>query len=156
MKSPLGNMICTIVFFAGVVACTSMGTGVGNTRNGAVHANFAWQSTGDRAGTLNAEVSNGQRYAGPYFQVTTDSRIETLTPLWNGWNSRWEAWGPQPDTAFITHYTGKVVANLENADGDHMRCHFRLMRPSEGMAGGGQGACQLPSGETIDATFAHS
>jgi hypothetical protein len=37
-----------------------------------------------------------------------------------------------------------------------MRCHFHLMHPQHGMAGGGAGECQLPSGQTIDATFANS
>ncbi|MFH8654723.1 hypothetical protein ACH37Y_18655 [Sphingomonas paucimobilis] len=45
-----------------------------------------------------------------------------------------------------------MLANLTGADGQ-MRCHFRLMRPSAGMAGGGQGRCQLPGGTIIDATF---
>jgi hypothetical protein len=34
-----------------------------------------------------------------------------------------------------------------------MRCRFTLVRPETGMAGGGQGQCQLPSGGEIDATF---
>jgi hypothetical protein len=35
-----------------------------------------------------------------------------------------------------------------------MRCHFHLVRPASGMADGGQGQCQLPSGKTIEAAFA--
>jgi hypothetical protein len=35
-----------------------------------------------------------------------------------------------------------------------MRCDFRLMRPSSGMAGGGMGQCQLPTGVIINAQFA--
>jgi hypothetical protein len=34
-----------------------------------------------------------------------------------------------------------------------MRCHFTLMSPSYGMAGGGLGQCQLPSGTLINAQF---
>jgi hypothetical protein len=34
-----------------------------------------------------------------------------------------------------------------------MRCKFQLAHPSDGMAGGGSGQCQMPGGETIDATF---
>ncbi|MDB6100768.1 MAG: hypothetical protein JWO52_767, partial [Gammaproteobacteria bacterium] len=48
---------------------------------------------------------------------------------------------------------GKVVANLSAPDGLHMRCNFQLVHPSDGMAGGGRGQCQLPKGNTIDATF---
>lgn len=148
-----------VAALCGMAACASMGTGVGSTRSGDVHASFSWKSSDDRTGTLDASISDGKSYSGPYFQVTGESQIETLAPLWSGWNNRWHGWmdwGPEPTPAFIVHYTGRVVANLEDAAGDHMRCHFRLVRPAEGMAGGGQGACQLPSGQTIDATFQRS
>ncbi|MEA3003178.1 MAG: hypothetical protein QOH81_1966 [Sphingomonadales bacterium] len=52
----------------------------------------------------------------------------------------------------MTHYTGRVPANLEGPGG-RMRCRFTLMRPSVGMAGGGQRRCQLPNGTIIDADF---
>jgi hypothetical protein len=55
----------------------------------------------------------------------------------------------------MTHYSGKVVANLSAPDGKHMRCTFQLVHPSDGMAGGGAGGCQMPSGKGIDATFPH-
>ena len=54
--------------------------------------------------------------------------------------------------AFLTEYTGKVVANLAGPRG-HMRCRFNLIRPSAGMAGGGEGRCQLPDGTIINAEF---
>ena len=34
-----------------------------------------------------------------------------------------------------------------------MRCNFALARPISGMAGGGIGECQLPSGTIIHAQF---
>ena len=55
--------------------------------------------------------------------------------------------------SFITHYTGRVVANLSAPSGVHMRCNFQLASPDAGMAGGGAGQCQMPDGKTIDATF---
>lgn len=142
---------------AGAIAgCTTMGTGMGSVRGGDTRATFQWQSTDDRTGTMNASLSTGDQYNGQFFQVTRDTRIDTLGPLWAGWGPGWRGWrywGPAPDTAFITHYSGRVVANLANAGGDRMRCHFQLMHPDRGMAGGGEGQCQLPSGQTIDATF---
>lgn len=148
-----------LALLGAVAACTTMGTGVGNARNGGdVNANFAWKSTDDRTGTLTANLSNGDSFSGPFFQVTQDTRVETLAPLWNGWGRPWRGryWGPYPDSAFVTHYSGRVVANLADGAGEHMRCHFTLMHPQNGMAGGGAGECQLPSGQTIDATFANS
>ena len=52
----------------------------------------------------------------------------------------------------VTHYSGQVLANLQGPGG-FMRCDFRLMRPSAGMAGGGAGSCQLPTGTIINAQF---
>jgi hypothetical protein len=57
------------------------------------------------------------------------------------------------EDSFVAHYTGHVVANLSGPDGQRMRCQFRLLRSGQGMKGGGQGQCQLPSGETIHAEF---
>jgi hypothetical protein len=48
---------------------------------------------------------------------------------------------------------GHVLANLAGPDGKRMRCEFQLLRASEGMKGGGEGRCQLPSGKTIKADF---
>ena len=159
MSTVRPSVLGLLVVLGGIAGCTTMGTGVGSTRNGDVHANFAWKSSDNRTGTLDADLNDGKRFSGPYFEVTRESRMETLAPLWAGWNGRWHGWsywGPEPSTEFITHYSGRVVANLEDADGDRMRCHFRLIRPAQGMAGGGEGACQLPSGESIDAAFARS
>jgi hypothetical protein len=143
-----------------VAGCTTTGTGVGSTRNNDVSATFSWQSSDDRTGTLNAAVSTGEAYSGKYFQITAESRVDQLGPLWDGWHGGWRGgwrgWGMAPSPAFITHYSGRVVANLDGPNGTHMRCHFQLIHPTSGMSGGGQGECQLPSGKTIDATFAPS
>ena len=155
----LGLVGPTIVMIGAMTACTTTGTGMGTARNSDLHANFAWKSTDDRTGTLTATLSNGETFSGPFYQVTHDTRVETLAPLWYGWAGPWHGWrywGPYPDTAFVTHYSGRVVANLADIAGDHMRCHFSLMHPQHGMAGGGQGECQMPTGQTIDATFANS
>ena len=42
---------------------------------------------------------------------------------------------------------------LAGPDGKRMRCEFQLIRAAEGMKGGGEGRCQLPSGKTIKADF---
>ena len=86
---------------------------------------------------------------------------EVLAPMWDGWNEGWHDWPyggePYPDTydatQFITYYSGKVVANLETGGGRRMRCRFHLVDPRSGMAGGGQGECQLSGGRIIHATF---
>jgi hypothetical protein len=136
-------------------ACTTTGTGIGSSPGGGVSATFTWTAQSARSGTMTAMLNTGAVYRGPFFQVTQETRVEELTPLWVGWDRRrrwqgWDYWGPQQ--SYMTHYTGRVLANLEGPDG-RMRCRFTLARPSAGMAGGGQGRCQLPSGTIIDADF---
>ncbi|UVO50707.1 hypothetical protein M0208_09310 [Sphingomonas sp. SUN019] len=130
-------------------------------------ASFTWTAQGARTGTMTAMLGNGASYTGPFFQVTQETQVDDLSPLWIGWGGPgwrgrgrwwgrrgfgyWGDWGP--NTQFVTHYSGKVLANLAGSDG-RMRCRFTLMRPSSGMAGGGEGDCQLPAGATIQATFA--
>lgn len=136
--------------------CATTGTGSGHSRNNAVTAAFQWRSTDDRTGTLTASLSNGENYSGRFFQITSESRIDDLAPLWGGWHAGWRGWDywdRVPNDAFVTHYSGQVVANLDGPNAEHMRCRFTLIRPEAGMGGGGEGRCQLPSGKNIDATF---
>lgn len=142
-------------------ACESLpdfGSGTASTPSGNLRANMTWDGQGTHRGMMTADLSNGERFTGQFFQVTHDTRVETLDPLWYGWGGPWRRpwrgwgyWGPEQ--SFVTTYSGRVVANLESGNGTHMRCRFDLMRPNTGMAGGGQGRCQLPSGQVIDATF---
>jgi hypothetical protein len=63
---------------------------------------------------MTATVSRGQTYRGQYFQITKDTTVDSIGPLWYpGWGGRvgWGGWGnwdadPSPD--FITHHTGHV------------------------------------------------
>jgi hypothetical protein len=136
-------------------ACETTGVGTGTSRTGAVTASLTWRATGAEEGDMTAVVDSGRTYAGKFYQITRETTVEEIRPLWTGYGPRWRrwgAWGPEPSTAFITEYTGRVVANLAGPDGN-MRCRFRLIRPSEGMSGGGAGRCQLPDGTDIRATF---
>jgi hypothetical protein len=130
--------------------CTSMGTGVGSTPSGADPVSFSWKSSDSVSGTMTATLSDGKTYSGQFFQITKDTTVNSVGPLWSGWSP---GWGAAPSTSFITHYSGRVVANLGAPGGEHMRCNFQLAHPSDGMTGGGRGQCQMPDGKTIDATF---
>lgn len=138
-------------------ACTTMGVGTGLTRGGGSPVDFTWSSDNSTSGTMTAKLEKtGQSFDGKFFQVTSQTRIDDVQPLFIGWHRRWSDWpywGPDYGSSFATHYSGRVLANLSSADGEHMRCSFRLMRPMSGMAGGGQGRCQIPDGKTIDTTF---
>jgi hypothetical protein len=148
--------------------CTTSGFGTGQSATGNIGANFSWTETGGTRGTMLAQLSDGQVFQGPFFQVTQESRVMDYGPLWNGWGPGygwghgwggrywgygWDGWGPWgPYDQTITHYSGQVLANLQGPGG-FMRCHFTLVSPSYGMAGGGVGQCQLPSGMIINAQF---
>jgi hypothetical protein len=137
--------------------CTTMGTGFGSTPSGANHVNFNWKSSDNVSGTMDATLSNGKTFTGQFFQITSNTTVDNLGPLWAGWGPGWRGagdwgmWDAGPE--FVTHYSGRVVANLGAPDGKHIRCNFQLVHPSDGMAGGGRGQCQMPNGNTIDATF---
>ncbi|HXA35882.1 MAG TPA: hypothetical protein VNW26_06085 [Steroidobacteraceae bacterium] len=134
------NAALILPLLAAIAAgCTTMGTGYGSSPSGSSPVTF-----------------DGTTYSGQYFQITRDTTVDSVAPLWVGWHSGWRGagyWDGAPTPDFITHYTGRVVANLATATATHMRCHFQLVHPSEGMAGGGSGECQLPDGKSIDATF---
>ncbi len=157
----LRRSLILISFIACIAAsCKSTGGGEGRTPQGDVHVSFQWEQSTPVSGTLRANVSTPggglETYSGKFFQITQETRLETLSPLWDPWYPAWVGWrywGPEPDTAFLTHYTGHVVATLEGPGNKRMRCEFQLIDASAGMKGGGRGDCQLPSGQTIKAEF---
>lgn len=151
------------VLLAGVLAaaCTTMGVGTGTPRGGGSPVDFTWTSKGSVSGTMTARVENtGETFTGNFFQVTSETQVDDLDPLWVGrWHRSWDwpywgaGWGPNWGPSFVTQYSGRVLANLSSPNGDHMRCNFTLVNPASGMSGGGVGRCQLPGSEKIDATF---
>jgi hypothetical protein len=150
------NVMVALPLLAVLAAgCTTMGTGFGSTATGANPVNFNWKSSDSVSGTMDATLSDGKTYSGKFFQITTDTTVDNLGPLWTGWGGGWRGdwgyWGTGPQ--FVTHYSGRVLANLSTPGGQYMRCKFQLVHPSDGMAGGGRGQCQMPDGKTIDATF---
>src|SRR5713226_10480040 len=74
--------------------CTTMGTGTGSTLSGASAATFNWQSSDGVSGTINATLSDGKTYGGKYFQITKDTTVDRIGPLWAGWGGRGgRGWG---------------------------------------------------------------
>jgi hypothetical protein len=144
--------------------CTTTGIGTGQSATGNIGATFTWTESSSTQGTMVAQLTNGQVFQGPFFQITQESRVTDIGPLWSGWGpgspwhrgrwgwgwSGWGPWGPYDET--ITHYSGQVLANLQGPGG-YMRCQFSLVRPTSGISGGGAGQCQLPTGTIINAQF---
>jgi hypothetical protein len=122
---------------------------------------FSWQSQdGGITGSMVATLPSAT-YEGQFVQITQQTRGETVAPMWIGWNQGWGDWpyGLQPwagdfeVTGFSRQYSGNVIANLRNATGQHMRCRFQMNEPASGMAGGGQGECQLSGGRSVTAVI---
>jgi hypothetical protein len=157
MKHSMTKAALPLVAAVAIAAagCATMGSGTGATLSGADPVTFNWKgSTGSNSGTMTASLSDGTTYTGQYFQITRDTTVDSLGPLWVGWRGRWGGWNDWgADSSFITKYTGRVVANLGAPNGVHMRCDFQLADPTSGMSGGGTGRCQMPDGKTIDTTF---
>jgi len=137
----------------------SAGTGSGNVRGTSKPVAFTWQGEDNTSGDMTATFGSGRVFHGTYFQITHDTRVDRLDPLWDGWHydrrhDTWRYWGPDPGPEFVKTYSGHVVANLHDDNGEHMRCRFDLVNPQRGMAGGGEGRCQLSeSDKEINAEF---
>jgi hypothetical protein len=152
--------IVLAIVLSAAAGCTTTGMGYGNIAgDGEKPVTFRWHGTDPVSGTMSATLPDGVSYSGPYFQITQQTSQQMLGPLWDGWGYGWGEWGwpyywgDPPADEFVTRYSGKVVANLTAKDGSRVRCRFRLAYPAQGMAGGGQGQCQLKDGKTIDVTF---
>jgi len=148
----------------GLAACTTVGTGAGEVvaaGGASAPVSFEWTSTdGGMSGTMTAALPE-LAYQGPFFQITRQTRVESLAPLWTHWHHGWGDWPyagetytpVMPGPQFITYFSGKVLATLEAPGNQRMRCRFRLVMPSRGMGGGGEGECQLTGGRVVRAVF---
>ena len=105
-----------VVLTATAAACSTMGTGEGDMRGGGPGVRFDWKAEDAVHGQLTATLANGKTYEGKLFQITSDTRVEEVEPLWVGWHRHWREWGYwNPGPEFITHYSGRVVANRTNS-----------------------------------------
>jgi hypothetical protein len=168
MRSIFLKSATALLIAIGTAACTTTGFGTGQAIGRNLGATFTWSENGGNRGSMIAQLSDGRVFQGQFFQITQESRVTDYGPLWNGWGPGfgwgggwggrrfgwgWDGWGPWgPSDQTITQYSGQVLANLQGPGG-FMRCHFSLMRPSSGMAGGGMGRCQLPTGTIINTQF---
>src|SRR5256885_6186751 len=87
---PIRAAAASLVAIA-IAGCTTTGIGTGQTANGRLGATFTWTETGGTRGTMVAQLSNGQLFQGPFFQITSES-VADYGPLWNGWGPGF-GWG---------------------------------------------------------------
>jgi hypothetical protein len=158
----MNKTIFIAIAVLGMVACETpngAGTGSGNVRGTQKPVAFTWQSDDSDSGDITATFGTGRVFRGKYVQVKHDTRVENLDPLWDGWESprsknAWRYWNASSRSEFIRENSGRVLGNLHAENGEFMRCKFTLISPQRGMAGGGEGRCQLSgSGKEINAEF---
>ena len=119
MTKPTHSTLWILLALLLAAGCTSIGTGYGTTAAGTNPVRFDWKSSDDVSGTMYATLADGSVYAGSYFQITDTTTADTLGPLWDGWGSGWGFGGWDywdTGTAFVTRYSGRVVANLADPD----------------------------------------
>jgi hypothetical protein len=79
VRSWIASVIATIA-----AGCTTMGTGTGSTPSGGSPTVFSWQSSNGVSGTMTATLPGGKTYSGQYFQITKDTTVDSISPLWVG------------------------------------------------------------------------
>ncbi|MCA9619090.1 MAG: hypothetical protein KC731_08710 [Myxococcales bacterium] len=150
-----------------LVGCASGGTAVGTLQepegaeSGEV-VTLAWKADPltPRRGEIAGVLPDGSAYSGRYHEIAEEKDVQALDDMWEGWTPYWAEWKvsweypewvePVDADGFVRIYTRRAVANLVATKGDgRMRCRFELRAPSQGLAGGGRGECQLTTGEQI-------
>jgi hypothetical protein len=157
------SAIATLVAVAGCSTTTSgMGGGdLGGRRDARQPVLFDWQSgDGGLTGSLTATLP-GRTFVGPFAEITLRTPRENLAPFWAGWNEGWGDWpygangrdSAGASAQFTRYYSGKVIANLHDAQGQPMRCRFDLADALKGLRGGAHGQCQLAGEKILNATI---
>ncbi len=151
---------------AAISACALQSTGMGGG-DLATRAKdeqpvlFSWQSTdGGISGAMTATLPT-RTFTGPFMEITMRTPRELLSPFWSGWDEGWGDWpygivgwdSASASEQFTRYYSGKVIANLHDAQGQGMRCRFDLESALRGMRGGAHGQCQFAGGKILNATI---
>jgi hypothetical protein len=172
----LGSALAAVLLLCGCTATTGTGQGALSSPSGVSSADESWASVGAERGQAPVEVrwrADGDSvtegaltlvvpgrgtFEGRYLQASNESaavaRNPYLDPLeypnWQAHAAKDPSWEPGYETRPTVEYSGWMDADLRSEAGDTMHCRFRLTEPHLGPAGGGTGACDLPSGETIE------
>ncbi len=108
------------------------------------------------SGTMHAKLPDGREFDGTFVQPQrgqwNDSYGPSFGTYYGAWSGPWGRMGPYYSGTrggFSTHYADSVLAHLESKEGVRMRCTFALYAADRGIAGGGQGDCQLSTNEEI-------
>ncbi|WP_146647911.1 hypothetical protein [Labilithrix luteola] len=145
---------------ATTTAATVPPVAIGSTQTGPSQGRvvFYWKSDGAswEHGTIRAELPGGRIFNGQYLEPATVN--QTTVDTWMGWGCDWYsscfgAYGPGYGT--VTQYSGYILARLDDGGQTRMNCRFVLAEPTSGPKKGGQGVCELSTGERIAGAELH-
>jgi hypothetical protein len=154
-------LICGLVIATATTACQHSGGGAGTLEAPAAQGGgsqakgtvaFTWHSKADPSkGSIQATMPNGKQFSGTYLQVTSRATADDYGAYYGVWRDPgWGSpWYNGPSAGFVTMYSGQAVAHLKADNGTRMRCKFALREPESGLAGGGDGDCQLTDNRTV-------
>lgn len=114
---------------------------------------LSWSSASDIShGEIHVDLPDGRQFTGTFVQPQRGQWRDTYNTYYGAWTGQWgraSPWYSGSRSSFAIQYADTVLAHLESADGTRMRCGFALYAPDVGIAGGGQGDCQLSTNEDV-------
>jgi hypothetical protein len=123
-----------------------------------------WESRTPAKGTMRFILGpGGERFIGTYVLVEKTSVEAEVGPMYQAWQSfgvqegavagsGWFVSGWTVD-AYVQHYDGHVLAQLEGDRGHTARCRLDLGDTNAGIPGGGTGECQVSDGGSLKVRF---
>lgn len=158
-RHALALLACAALFACG---CATSGVGTGRLVSPGKpeaegNVRFGWRAGMDTTqGDIAATLPDGRRFEGRFLQVTSATvaqQFDAWSTLGAPYYGNWRGgayWEPVDASSFVTHYTGRVLAQLAGPNDELMRCTFLLEDPVAGPQSGGLGDCELTTGERID------
>src|SRR4051812_2102261 len=124
---------CLVAVSLLLAACQTAGTGSGNVRGSRKPVAFPWQSKDSVSGDITATFGTGRVFTGQYFQITQDTRMDRLDPLWYGWDrpprGAWGYRGAHPGPQFPKTSNRPGLSNPHPAKRDHTRRPLTAIHP---------------------------
>ena len=121
-----------------IALCGCSGTMRGMMQPGGETITFQFEETGMGHGTLRTVLPDGERFEGKHVYQSSTSFGTGLGTVQFGSGSVFGA-----SFGTVDSYSGNVEAILFGDRTHTMKCRFRVVDPTVGMASGGIGVCQL-------------
>ena len=95
-RMALGKLVLGLLVGVALIGCKSTGQGMGESTAGNTKATFTWEESGPTSGKLKATLTTPggtqETYEGKFYQITTDTHVQTISDLWQPWYPGWYGW----------------------------------------------------------------